>query len=66
MHFFKNKNKFNFFSLKMSICIKKRCGFKPETRKMNFELKKTDRDNLMIMGIVLYEGTFEGLKKVTL
>jgi len=33
---------------------------------MNFELKKTDRDNLMIMGIVLYEGTFEGLKKVTL
>ena len=35
-------------------------GYNPATGKMNFELEKTDRDNPMIMGIVVYEGTLEG------
>lgn len=36
-------------------------AYNPATRKLSFQLEKTDRDNPMIMGIVLYEGTLEGI-----
>lgn len=36
-------------------------AYNPANRKLRFELEKTDRDNPMIMGIVLYEGTLEGM-----
>lgn len=35
-------------------------AYHPGNRKLSFELEKTDRDNPMIMGIVLYEGELEG------
>ena len=35
-------------------------AYNPATGKMNFELEKTDRDNPMIQGIVLYEGELSG------
>lgn len=39
------------------------CGgaYNPAKRKLVFELEKTDKDNPMIMGIVLYEGALEGI-----
>lgn len=36
-------------------------AYNPAKRKLVFELEKTDKDNPMIMGIVLYEGALEGI-----
>lgn len=35
-------------------------AYNPASRKLIFELEKTEKDNPMIMGIVLYEGDLEG------